>query len=239
MPFDQRTHSSGIIANNISYYNEVAGSYNDFMEEQASNKEVRDFVKSKFLREVEAGWVLDFGGGTGLDLPWLTDRYNVIFCEPSDCMRDEAISLINEQLTGKNVRLLKSGQTDFASWVKQPPLLTPADAILANFGVLNYISELKSLFNNFASVLKPGGHCILLILELDLRKRLKWHRRNAIKSLFYRSPFKMYIPYKNQRQLVFVHTPGEVRRACAQYFSFCSAESLKGFDFTLIHLVRK
>ena len=68
-----------VFENNISYYNQVAGTYNAIMAEQETNNFVRDFVKTKFCDEVEDGLVLDFGGGTGLDLPWLTERYEVIF----------------------------------------------------------------------------------------------------------------------------------------------------------------
>ena len=99
--------------------------------------------------------------------------------------------------------------------------------------------DLKLLFENLASVLKPNGHFIMLVLELNLKQRWKWHRRNALKSLLFRRPFTMYIPFKDQKQMIFVHTPHEIKECCADHFRCCSIESLKEHDFTLIHLVRK
>ena len=228
-----------VFENNISYYNQVAGTYNAIMAEQETNNFVRDFVKTKFCDEVEDGLVLDFGGGTGLDLPWLTERYGVIFCEPSDGMRERAIRMIEQKLPDSNVNVLESAKADFTSWIKDPPFATQVNAIIANFGVLNYIPDLKLLFENLASVLKPNGHFIMLVLELNLKQRWKWHRRNALKSLLFRRPFTMYIPFKDQKQMIFVHTPHEIKECCADHFRCCSIESLKEHDFTLIHLVRK
>ena len=58
-----------------------------------------------------------FGGGTGLDLPWLTERYGIIFCEPSDGMRERAIRMIEQKLPDSNVSVLESAKADFTSWI--------------------------------------------------------------------------------------------------------------------------
>jgi hypothetical protein len=88
-------------------------------------------------------------------------------------------------------------------------------------------------------VIKPGGHFIAVILELSLKKRLRWHRRNAIRSLIFRHPFMMYIPSWESRQTVFVHTVKEVVNASAAYFDYRGHDSLVINNFTIIHLTRK
>ena len=227
------------IEQNISYYNEVARSYNSIMEKDESNKFVRQRVRDKFFSIVTSGSVLDFGGGTGLDIDWLSTRdYNIFFCEPSAAMREKAIHHNESTLHNNRIIFLEPDKTNFNNWHSNPPFSTPVDAVLSNFGVLNYIPDIRWLFHNMAGVLKPGGHFLFLILHLNLKKRLQWHRRNALHSLVFGTTFKMYIPFKEEKQTVFVYTPREIRRASAEYFDYGEHEILKPFDFTLIHLIR-
>ena len=54
------------------------------MMENDADKIVRAKVANKFCDIVKDGGVLDFGGGTGLDIQWLTNKnFAVFFCEPS------------------------------------------------------------------------------------------------------------------------------------------------------------
>jgi ubiquinone/menaquinone biosynthesis C-methylase UbiE len=103
---------------------------------------------------------------------------------------------------------------------------------------LNYIPDIGQLFRCLSRVIKPGGYFVLLVLRLPFTKRLKWHRRNAIWSLLFGNTFKMYIPYKGHKQMVFVHTEKEISKAAASWFSYGGAELLTDHDFTLIHLIR-
>ena len=98
---------------NVSYYDHIAGQYNDILKKERSNEIIREKVAEKFREIVGDGLVLDFGGGTGVDLDWLT-RYNkVIFSEPSSGMRE--IALCNH---GQNpsVIFLDAAKTDFKKW---------------------------------------------------------------------------------------------------------------------------
>ena len=227
------------IKQNVSYYNEAAAIYNSIMQQDQSNKIVREKVKEKFTAVVKSGSVLEFGGGTGLDLEWLAaEGYSIFFCEPSFAMREKAIDYNESILHSAKVTFIEAAKTDFRNWQTNAPCPGKFDAILSNFGVLNYIPDIRALFNNLAVVLKAGGHFVFLILHLDFKKRFRWHRRNAIHSLIFQRTFKMYIPFQNNRQTVFVHTPGEVLKASERYFDYREHEILKPFDFTLIHLVR-
>jgi len=224
---------------NISYYDEIAPGYDDALNKTDSNRLVRDRVREKLWGLLESGWVLDFGGGTGLDLPWLTAKYRVLFCEPAAAMREKAIRYNDNTLRSNNIVFLDGGKTDFSTWETALPFLQKADAILSNFGPVNCIPDIGLLFSRLAMVIKPGGHCILVLLDLPFKKRLHWHRRNALVSLITGRPFVMYLREGPEQQTVYMHTRKAIKKAAFPYFDYCSDESLGGFGFTLIHLVRK
>jgi len=229
-----------VIRQNISYHDQAADSYNKVMAGDPANKDVRQRVKEKFIGLLPPGRVLDFGGGTGLDLDWLTQEgHTVIFCEPSPAMREKAIDHNKRDLENKDIVFLEGDRTDFSTWRKEPPFPQKMDAILSNFGPLNYIPDIGLLFNNLAAVIKPGGHFVLLVLDFSFSRRFRWHRRNAVRSLIFGRPFLFYIPYEGgQRQTIFVHTLKEIRKAAAPFFNYSSHESIPGFGFMIVHLTR-
>ena len=232
------TKDNPVIHQNISYYDEIAPIYDQVMDADRSNEQVREMVREKLRGLLPSGWVIDFGGGTGLDLEWLSQAgYHIIFCEPSEAMREKAIQLNTTAIRNQKIHFLPALHTDFMQWRLQPPFFKKADALIANFGVINYIPDLAALFQNLAVALKPGAHVLLVTLKLSLRKRLRWHRRNALKSLLLRIPFVMYITYNTKRQTVFVHTEKEIRKAAAAHFEFRESQPVTGFTF--IHLTRR
>jgi len=225
---------------NILYYDEIANSYDDILSQENKNIAVRQRVKEKFSILLNSGWVLDFGGGTGLDLEWMTKKkYNIFFCEPSVAMREKAIGYNNRTLQNDNVIFLDSDKTNFSTWHQKLPFSQQVDAILSNFGVINCIPDIELLFRNLALVTKPGGHFIALFLDRSFRKMLKWHRRNAIRSFIFGTPFIMYVWHRENRQTVFVHSVKEIKKASSPFFYYINHEPWTEFGFTLIHLVRK
>ena len=58
---------------NILYYDAIANDYNDMLDKNP-DRIVREKVTTKFCSIVKASAVLDFGGGTGLDLDWLAEQ---------------------------------------------------------------------------------------------------------------------------------------------------------------------
>ena len=215
---------------NISYYDEIAGVYDKMMNEQESNKIVRRKVAEKFLKIVPSGKVLDFGGGTGLDLEWLTTNHQVVFCEPSTSMRKRALAFSEKGLPNA-VYFLTGPDTDFTNWGETPPFSPAADAILANFAVINCISDIHLFFQNMAGILKSGGPLIALVL----RTRIRY----AIKFYFDRKPLTYKIKFNNHQQTVFVHSIKAIRKAADPHFYFCAVESLADSDFLLMNLIRK
>jgi len=230
---------SRVAAENLAYHDQAADSYNHTMDKNPANKILREQVKEKLSSLLSSGCVLDFGGGTGLDLEWLTRRYQVLFCEPSVPMREQAIHYNDTILRSDAITFLEGDKTDFTRWDKALPFTQPCDAVLSDFGALNYIPDVELLFRNVGKVLKPGGHFVLMILRLGFKKRMKWHRRNAIASLLFGNQFVMYIPFDNgQRQTVFVHSLKKIRKASAPYFTYAGHDLMGNYDFTLIHLIR-
>ncbi|MDP4148565.1 MAG: class I SAM-dependent methyltransferase [Bacteroidota bacterium] len=217
---------------NIFFYDQIAQDYDAIMEEERSNGLVRQKVIRKFLETVAPGRVLDFGGGTGSDLGWLTDHYyHVIFCEPSVKMKDLAIRRHQRKSLPGHVEFLSGPAVDFTGWNRDLPFYPPADAILANFAVINCIEDIDTLFRSLSLVVRPGGSLIALLL------RPNW--RHTLRSMAGLAPGTLEVRYKGYEQTVYVHTPVAVRRASGDYFDFSGWRSLHGSVFSILHLTRK
>jgi SAM-dependent methyltransferase len=232
--------SKAITDQNISYYNEIANNYDEILDKDAANALSRGKVSAVFTNIVEGERVLDFGGGTGQDLRWLVkSSYEVLFCEPSLFMRNIAIERSRRQLPGANVRFLRDRECDFRSWPESFPETQKIDAVLANFAVINCIPDIRLLFAKFANLVRPGGLIVALVLENSLKKRLKSNFKGTLKSLFWREPATISIDYHGKRQVVYIHSMREIKRAIGDEFSFFYHEQLRGFGFRLICLRRK
>ncbi len=240
MSVTQPTAINQVRQQNIAYYDQIADQYDTLLTQETSNQLVRHQVKDQLMQAVPSGTVLDFGGGTGLDLAWLTaSQYQVIFCEPAASMREKAIQHSKELLHHDNILFLDDTQTDFIRWRSQLPSFQPVDAILANFGVLNAIPDIGLLFQHLSLVTKPGGHCFVTILDRPLKKMWQWHRRNTINTLLFNRPFIMYVWHNGHRQTVYVHTAKEIQLAATPYFTLSNCQPVTGTSFILLHLVKR
>ena len=221
---------------NISYYNGIAPEYNGMLDKD-SDKLARGKVAARFSKIIHDGTILDFGGGTGLDLKWLTQSNNrIIFCEPSKEMRKLAISY-SESLLDKNITFLNDHESDFRQWNKKLPFSEKADAILANFAVLNCIPDIEFLFKNLALIIRPGGHMVAIILTKKANNLFRRGIQNFFISII--RPSTVNIRYKNYRQTVRLYSTQNIIRASKKYFSLNSIEVLTCSGFTLMHLKRK
>ncbi len=222
---------------NILYYNAIAHEYNDMLDKNL-DKVVRKKVADKFCNIIKDGAVLDFGGGTGLDIQWLTDkRFTVLFCEPSVGMREIAIAN-HKNLIHRNVTFLNDSSIDFRQWHLRLPFVEKVDAILSNFAVLNCIPDIELVFQNLALIIKPGGNMIALVLTKKFKTNAKVNFRNMLKSFIHRGSVTLNIKYKNHGQTVYVYSIKEIKKASAKQFIFCGSEIIPASGFTLIHLKR-
>jgi SAM-dependent methyltransferase len=237
---NNRKDTRSVKDRNVAFYNGVSNEYDQIMEREVSNRVIREKVAEKFRAMVRTGRVLDFGGGTGLDMQWLADSgYTVIFCEPSAGMRDKAIQFKERFLPDRPVLFLDDIRADFEGWKEHLPFTRPVDAILSNFAAINCIPDLRRLFENLSLVLRPGGELIALILDESRSGGLRRHFLHRVRSVLFGRGIDLAVRYKNFHQAVYIHREGTVRKASSEWFDVRSFESLPEYGFNLIHLTRK
>jgi SAM-dependent methyltransferase len=237
-----RTGKNSVLLNsgNISYYDRIANRYDDIQSGDKKNSLLRDLVTGYFLSRVKCGHVLDFGGGTGLDLNWLVrQQYNISFCEPSESMRRIAIERKHADFPQSSIVFLEGDQCDFRKWNAEFPFGEKINAVLANFAVLNCIPDIQCLFEKLRLVLAPGGFVVALVLDGSLLRKFRTSFKGAVKYLFNRSPVGFQIIYEGQTQYVNLYSIFEISKAANPGFELVHQESLDGFGFSLIHLMRK
>jgi SAM-dependent methyltransferase len=222
---------------NIAFYNKIAEDYDVILDEDSSNKVVRKRVREKLTGLIKNGLVLDFGGGTGRDLEWLvSNQFDVIFCEPSEGMRQKAIDRYNSSNLINHITFLENDKVDFASWHIEPPVSIKVDAILSDFAVFNCIANLDLLFQNLAQIIKPGGHLVALMLNPLHEKNPRWKLREYIRSFVSDRPLIKNVGYKGHQQTVYFYSRKNIKKASAPYFDMCGIEPLS--EFILIHFVK-
>ena len=226
--------------NNIAYYNKIANEYEAILDKDTANAGIRDKVANKFLSLAKPGYVMDFGGGTGMDIGWLTAHgYKVIFCEPSVAMRDIAIQRTKIEFAGSDIHFLDDTEADFRNWLSAPPFAQKANAVLANFAVINCIPDIGLLFEKLSLIIQPGGVVIALMLDNSLKHRLRSNFKGIIQSFFSGKPVRIFVEYSNQYQSVYIHSDRSIRKASTAFFNWISCEYLNESGFCLIHLERK
>ncbi len=229
-------NGAAISRQNISYYNEIAAEYDAILNKDAKNAIVRKQVAERFTAAVLKGSVVDFGGGTGQDIDWLSAHsYKIIFCEPSVAMRKQAA----ERNTAAHITFLDDNASDFRQWSAVFPFKQAVDAVLANFAVINCIPDMALFFEKLALVIKPGGTVIALILDNSFRKRFRSDAKATLRSFFSGNPVSITVNYNGSSQLVYIHSRKAIDSATEKYFHMKLFESLQGSGFCLIHLIRK
>ncbi len=225
---------------NILYYDSIAAEYDAQLNSDERNIRIREIVAIKFLEVVKGRLVLDFGGGTGRDFEWLLrNRYQIVFCEPSQAMRQVARNRRALEFSGSAIFFFDDEQADFRNWAYIFPFEQKMDAILANFAVINCIQDVDILFDRLAIALKQGGHMIALVLDDHFISRLRANPGVTIRSFLSGRTVKRFVSHKKHQQEVYVHSIRSIRNACMKKFNLISQVRLKGYGFRLIHLTRK
>jgi len=236
----EKTNAGLISTQNISYYDEIAAGYEGILNEDPTNDFIRAKFKARFKAFIKSGTVMDFGGGTGLDLGWLVqEKYHIIFCEPSAGMRKIAMERSKIEFPGAPIQFLNESQTDFRNWNGGFPFEQKLNGVLANFAVINCIPDIDLLFEKLAAAVAPGGIVLALVLEAGITKRFRSNLKGTIRSFFYGDPVSFFIKHKDKRQQVYLHSYGQIRKSAGNYFEQKLPERLAGSGFSLIHLIRK
>jgi len=128
----------------------------DSVAESALGRELRRRVRSQIQPYLSAdAVVMDLGCGSGLDAAWLAPQVRQVFAI------DPSAEMVELTATAcKAFRNVVVARGDGAELVSPQPL----DLLLANFGVVNCVGDLKAFGDGLNKVLKPGGHAVLVTM---------------------------------------------------------------------------
>jgi ubiquinone/menaquinone biosynthesis C-methylase UbiE len=223
----------------IEFYDLIAEEYDSILNQNPEDISIRNFVQKSFLSFVKQGPVIDFGGGTGLDLPWLcNNNFKIYFCEPSEKMRFHAKKLNEEILKSNKIIFLETPETDFQLWTEKYPFPEKANAILLNFSVLNCINDIDKLFHSFSKVISTGGYIFITALDTTFIGRIKY-----LLSKFYLmikgSNAEAASPnYQNKKHLTFRHSLEKIKTTSSKYFSVKDIIPMRQRGLMLVQLQR-
>ena len=226
------------IVSTTQFYNTIAGEYDKHL---ASPKDVtvREEIASFFKKTVPAGLILDFGGGTGLDLSWLIEGgYKVFFCEPAENMKNQAIVISNRYAEEVRPHFLE--KSDFRLWQQNNlPFEGKVKAVLANFGVLNYIEDLPLLFEKLSFLLDNRGSVVVNLLYASPARLLSRYFKNTVKALLRGEKIKTGSQYKGLVHEATLYSIRDIEKAAEKYFVLEERKKIgKKSDFILLHLVK-
>ena len=219
-----------------SFYNYVAKDYNSH--QTISDSYVRNYVMKKFLYNIPHGNILDFGGGTGLDLPWLlTPKYRVNFLEPSSNMRSLAKVSVADNWQQP---VFIEENIDFHNWSSDSlPFEEKMVGILANFAVLNCIKDIDCLFEKLALVCDSNCRVVATVLDTRAMRMLKTHSLKVAVKRFFKRPLVTDTKYNCVTQQTYLHTLSNYKSASRKHFNFISYTSIRASPFALLMLSKK
>jgi ubiquinone/menaquinone biosynthesis C-methylase UbiE len=219
---------------NIEYYDRIAGEYNDIQMNAPYHRSIREQVADVFKSKVKKGKVLDFGGGTGMDIEWLCQAgYKVFFYEPSAEMRKKAIEVIENP-----------GLVSLITIVDSPAdkkLGNEINAILANFAVMNSIQDIEPVFESFSKILDKEGKIFLLVIDTRIKKILfsKKHFIKVFLKIFLRRDITSTISHNEAEHCVCLHFLNDYKKKSKHWFRIEKITPLGGYGFLLLQLCRK
>jgi ubiquinone/menaquinone biosynthesis C-methylase UbiE len=224
----KRRHSSTIVPSN-SFYNSIAGEYDGYMTDV--DQKVREVIRNAVNSLCPSGVVIDFGGGTGLDLAWLSEKHHVSFIEPSDEMRSVAKT---KAIHLKNILIVEQ-ELNFECWDEHTlPVKEKADLILMNLAVMNCISNISLLFKQLSLVSTMGTYIVATILNPSPMYLLKTQPLGFLKHVF-----RDMIVYNNHKGIshpTYVHKKVKIKDAAYPHFRLVSAEPIPASPFSLLIL---
>jgi SAM-dependent methyltransferase len=228
----------GIVATNISFYDELAPDYEKMIRREPANGDTRMAVAEIFSSTVKKGLVIDFGGGTGQDLLWLSESgYSILFYEPSAGMRKEAIRKIYAMKNREVIKIAGENLNTTISLADLPAV--SAEGAIANFAVLNCIDKPIAVFEAMAGRLNTNASFFILVLSKLYRRKMMPGLATKLNKLFSRRPFKIRLGNGKKSQLLFLHSEKELEHQASAWFNKAGEWLLQSGDYTLIHFLKK
>jgi len=203
-----------------------------------SDNHVRQHAITIFNNNISRGNILDFGGGTGLDLPGLPgDKYTVYFLEPSSGMRSMAKKYVSEN---PQKPIFVEEMSDFQHWSDgHLPFSEKMNGILANFAVFNCIADMDRLFEKLSLICDHKCYIQAMVLDVGQIKEIKRRSLKTAIKILLRKPIVTLNEYKGITQEVYLHTVRKYKSASGKYFNFISYTSIPSSRFALLMLSKK
>lgn len=149
--------------------------YHEFMLASPRDRAVRERFQQMALDLLPAGAdVLDFGAGTGIDAKvYAANGHPTFVYEPAAAMRSFLVRYCRDEMAGKRIVAVAS------------PLACRAQAVTANFAVLNHVADHVALFEELSCVVRRGGFVLASMLNPYYLgdARYGWWRANLVNLL--------------------------------------------------------
>lgn len=214
----------------VSFYDLHATDYNSCM--SASDDKVRWIARQYCSNYIQGDKVLDFGGGTGLDLLWLSEHYKqVFFVEPSMNMRAEAYKVGDER---NNIHIVNDN-VDFNKWsLDTMPFAGQVNGIIANFAVFNCIKNIDVLFEKLALVCTNDSYIVATVLDTKLKRLLKNYSLKLGLKLMLNKVIEIANNQKGIAHITYLHTRTQYVSASKKYFRLIDYRPIVDSDFAVI-----
>jgi SAM-dependent methyltransferase len=146
----------GASSSTIAHYDRIADEYDATLAAASVKQALRKRFQALALQHIPTGSdILDFGAGTGLDIPCYLERgHRVVAYDPSDGM----IGVLRSKHGDDHRVIALDGSFD--SLCNTLAQRAPFQAVAANFAVLNHIAEMRQFFTAIARHIAPGGYLI-------------------------------------------------------------------------------
>jgi len=222
------------------YYNKIAAEYDDKLSIEKDTI-IRNEIREYLTGNLSSGTVLDFGGGTGLDLKWLVDsEYDVVFCEPAEMMRAKALALTENWPAANKPKFVDLADSNFANWTAENnPFDAKINAVLANFGVINYIEDLEHFFSIFEAITEKDAQLFINLLSIPPKIKYSKLWKNVLKAIVKRRTIRAGSSFEDITHETILYSISDIEKAAKTKFKLTNTKILGGnTDFTLLHFTK-
>jgi len=226
------------ITDPIRFYDNIAPEYNASF--TPPDELVRRIFSETFLETVKKGTIMDFGGGTGLDLMWMVQNFQkVYFMEPSEKMREIARETTARHHM-KNLVAFLENHLDFNLWSESSlPTQEKMDGIAANFAVFNCIENLELLFEKLSIISNKNGHILATVINTNFVSIWKnYSPIVAIKSIMTKR-LRVYNNHKGTGHPTYFFQLKYLKSSSSKFFRFMAYKPVPGSPFAILILSKK
>lgn len=218
-----------------SFYDSIADQYENQLTDL--DGEARIEIAGIFTNLVRDAVVLDFGGGTGLDLTWeLKTQREIIFIEPSLGMRNIARQKFEQD---RQIRFVDKGLNVMEWSDGQLPVAEKVDGVLANFAVLNCIDDISFFFEKIKLVCQENARLVVTIIDPRLPAMVKNYSLLSAFRLSLRGKLTILNKSNEVYHETFLHSIGAIRRAAKRHFKIQSIHEIRSANFVAVCLQKK